>query len=620
MLSANTIKALEGISKATRAGHRAKKLHKLMRSRRDLWFRAYVNIYANRGALTPGIDENTLDGFGEERVDALMESVRDGTYRPSPVRRTYIQKDPDKPNGKKRPLGIPRGDDKLVQEVTRMLLEAVYEPVFSDYSHGFRPKRSCHTALQQIVSSWKGTKWICDVDIKGYFDRIDHDRLLEILAKRIDDRRFLELVKQFLRAGYLEEWRYDATFSGTPQGGVVSPILANVFLHELDEFMEAKKAAFDKGARRKPNKEYRRLLCNLNNRRKWLKELDPSDPKAQRWGSEIVQMAEQMASLPSVDMHDEGFKRLHYVRYADDFLIGVVGTKTDALRVMDEVREFVEGHLKLTISEEKTTMGSLEKGCAFLGYGIRTRRKAKRVKCVVSVKADGTKVHGTKRTITSHIHLSVPEDRVRDFVRRKGYGTLHAGKSDIRWKGALLHLSDYEIISQYNAELRGFANYYCLAPKYYLSKLEWMAHTSLYKTLARKHDVTWAKIVQRLRADRGEYRLEYSAGGEQRQLAVFRLRDRYEPSNASTVDLLPNVYKYTGRTELLERMAARQCEYCETRNGPFEVHHIRKLKDIEKDTEPWKRLMMARRRKTLVLCKPCHVDLHRGILVDRRFA
>lgn len=621
MLSASTMVALSGLSKASRAGYKAKKLHKLMRSRKDLWFQAYANIYSNHGALTKGIDKNTLDGFGEERVHELMKSISEGAYKPSPVRRIHIPKDSRKPHGKKRPLGIPRGDDKLVQEVARMLLEAVYEPVFSEFSHGFRPQRSCHTALQQVIDSWKGTKWVCDVDIKGFFDNIVHDKLLAVLAKRIDDRRFLRLIEQFLKAGYLEDWRYHATYSGTPQGGIVSPILANVFLHELDVFMEVKKRGFDQGKRRRKNKEYHRLLCNISNRKKWLKDMDQSDPKAVKWNAEIVSMAGSMAAMPSVDMHQVDFKRPRYVRYADDFLIGVVGTKADAVRIMAEVKAFVESDLLLTISEEKSSLGSLEDGCTFLGYGVRTRRMDKRMKCVVALKSDGTKVHGTKRTITSHVHLSVPEDRVRRFAESKGYATMHHGRTGIRWKGGMLHMSDYEIISQYNAELRGFANYYALAPKYYLSKLEWVAHSSLFRTLARKHNVTPAKVIRWLKVDRGQYRYTYSLNGEKRKLPVFRLRDRQPPTWVAKIDAVTNtVWFGTSRTELLARLAARRCEYCNTNEGPFQVHHVRKLADIAKGKATWQKLMIARRRKTLVLCQPCHVDLHRGTLPDRRFA
>lgn len=616
MLSDRTIKALEGISKASRSGARVKKLHKIMRVSDDLWFHAYARIQANRGAITPGVTRNTLDGFGKERVLTLMNSLRDGTYRPTPVRRTYILKDPTKPNGKKRPLGIPTGDDKLVQEVARTLLEAIYEPVFSDRSHGFRPGRSCHTALTQIVDSWKGTKWVCELDIKGYFDSIDHEILLKVLEKRIDDRAFLDLIRLFLRAGYLEDWKYHETYSGTPQGGVVSPILANIYLHELDEYMAAKIAVFLKGKRRKPSKAYKALTYQIGRRRQFLREHGETHARSEILGSEIDEMSERLRSMPSVDMHDPGFKRLHYVRYADDFLVGIVGTKDDAIRTMEEVKGFVEGALKLTIAVEKSRLAALEDGVEFLGYGVRSRRMDKQVKCIVG-KAEDRTVHAVKRTITSHIHLSVPIDRVRTFAQQRGYGTYDAGPVDIRARLPLMAQSDFEIVSQFNAELRGFANYYALAPKYYLNHLEWMAHTSLYKTLGRKHDEPWSKVFRRMWAKDGRA-LTYNHDGKERTLRVFRLTDRTKPDLYRSPDQLPNLFVYSGRSELLQRLFAEKCEACGTEEKPFEVHHVRKLADIAKSASRWDRMMAERRRKTLVLCRPCHVDLHRGTLPDNR--
>lgn len=618
MLSDRTIKALEGIGKASRSGARAKKLHKVMRGSEDLWLHAYARIQSNRGAITRGATNNTLDGFGKERVLSLMESLREGTYRPTPVRRTYILKDPTKPDGKKRPLGIPTGDDKLVQEVARTLLEAIYEPVFTDRSHGFRPGRSCHTALKQIIDSWKGTKWVCELDIKGYFDSIDHEVLLAVLEKRIDDRAFLDLIRLFLRAGYLEDWKYNATHSGTPQGGVISPILANIYLHELDEFMEGRIAAFNKGDRRKPSKAYKALIYQIGRRREFLREHGETHVRAASLRAEIDELGGRLRSMPSVDMHDPGFKRLHYVRYADDFLVGVVGTKEDACRAMEEVRGFVEGTLKLTISLEKSRLAALEDGVEFLGYGVSARREGKRLKCIVG-EAAGRTVHATKRTITSHIHLSVPRERVKTFAQQRGYGTYDAGPNDIRARLPMLGQSDFEIVSQFNAELRGFANYYALAPKHYLNHLEWMAHTSLYKTLGRKHDEEWAKVFRRMWTPTGRALL-YNQGGEEKRLRVFRLKDRAKPNANRSPDWLPNLFKYSGRSELLRRLSAQQCEACETDGGPFEVHHVRKLADVAKGKTRWERMMIERKRKTLVLCRPCHLALHRGTLPDRRHA
>ena len=220
-----------------------------MCSSTDLWTEAYGRIYKNRGALTKGVDEVTLDGMSHERINDLIELVKNGKYEPKPSRRTHIPKDARKPNGKKRPLGIPNGDDKLVQQVMKVILKAIYEQNFSDWSHGFRPNRSCHTALSVIKEGWKSTKWICEVDIKGFFDNIDHNLLLKFLSKRIDDEKFLRIIKKFLKAGVVDNWKYNATHSGTPQGGIISPILANIYLHELDEFMEKRIAEFGKGGK-----------------------------------------------------------------------------------------------------------------------------------------------------------------------------------------------------------------------------------------------------------------------------------------------------------------------------------------------------------------------------------
>lgn len=426
MLSDRTIKAIEGAAKAVHNGCKAKKLLKIMGACPDLWLRAYANIYPNKGALTRGVDDNTLDGFSTERVNNLIQAIKHGAYSPKPVRRVHIPKDKLNPKGKARPLGIPTGDDKLIQEVMRMILEALYEPVFSDDSHGFRPHRSCHTALDGIRSSWKSTKWFCEVDIKGYFDNIDHTKLLDILKKRIEDEAFLSLLGKFLKAGYVEDWRWNATHSGTPQGGIVSPILANVYLHELDVFMQGLKDQFNKGERRRANREYARLMNRAYLRRKRLREagslgaeearslrekiaalkeqyprkpngkldLDApayrkldneltklqavlrdrgpiDDDEVARLNSEIKVLAKQYNTMPANDMHDPNFRRLHYVRYADDFLIGVTGTKDEAETIKAQVRAFIEDELKLEVSTEKSRLGAFEDGCRFLGYRRR---------------------------------------------------------------------------------------------------------------------------------------------------------------------------------------------------------------------------------------------------------
>ena len=197
---------------------------------KELFLLAYQNIYASQGNMTQGTDGKTIDAMSLNRIDGIIASLKDESYQPQPSRRTYIPKK----NGKMRPLGIPSFDDKLVQECVRLLLEAVYEGAFAKTSHGFRPNHSCHTALSQVQVCFTGVKWFVEGDIKSFFDNINHEVMVDILTERIKDERFLRLIRKFMKAGYLEEWQYHNTYSGTPQGGIISPILANIYLDKLD--------------------------------------------------------------------------------------------------------------------------------------------------------------------------------------------------------------------------------------------------------------------------------------------------------------------------------------------------------------------------------------------------
>ena len=220
----------------------------------NLWWLAYEQIASRPGNMTRGTDNRTIDGIGEERIQKVINDLKASRYKPKPVRRVYIPKS----NGKQRPIGVPCFEDKLLQTVIRLVLEAIYEPTFSTYSHGFRPQRSCHTALEQ-VKKMRGVRWWVEGDIHGFFDNLDHSTMLRILNKRIQDKRFLHLIEQFLRAGYVEDWQYHQTYSGTPQGGNLSPILSNIYLNELDVAMEQQIRAFNRGKTRRYTSEYMQI-------------------------------------------------------------------------------------------------------------------------------------------------------------------------------------------------------------------------------------------------------------------------------------------------------------------------------------------------------------------------
>lgn len=200
----------------------------------NLYLTAYGNLYSNRGALTPGVEaDDTVEGMSLERITKIIEKLKDRTYQWRPTRSREIPKK----NGQVRRLGLPGWKDKLVQEVIRLILQAYYEPQFSEYSHGFRPGRGCHTALQEI-RTWGGTRWFIEGDITGCFDNIDFKVLLEIINRNIKDKTFLKLLEKMLQAGYMQDWQYQQTYSGVPQEGGISPILSNIVLNELDKFVE----------------------------------------------------------------------------------------------------------------------------------------------------------------------------------------------------------------------------------------------------------------------------------------------------------------------------------------------------------------------------------------------
>lgn len=431
-----------------------------------LFLRAYGKLYANKGAMTEGVNpQDTVDGMSMERIRKLIQQLEDGTYQWNPARRKYVPK----ANGKQRPISIPGWEDKLLQEVMRMILEAYYEPQFRESSHGFRPHRSCHTALSTIKQKWKGTKWFIEGDIRGCFDNIDHHVSLNLLSRKIKDDRFLKLIRGALKAGYMEDWVYHKTFSGTPQGGIISPILANIVLHELDKFSEdVLIPKYISGKRRKRHPEYTRL------------ESQKARLKKQGDREGLRRTVKAMRELPGVDTYDPDFRRLKYCRYADDFLLGFQGPKHEAEAIKAEVGTFLKT-LGLEMSEEKTHITHAQSEAAlFLGYEIS--------------------VAGNRQKISKD--QNNPQRKVR---RVNGVIRLRVSRSVItKWKGkyakkgkpsrmpSRLRLSDYEMVTMYGAELRGLYHYYAMAQNVSqaLGTIRWFAIESLRKTLCNKHKLS----------------------------------------------------------------------------------------------------------------------------------
>jgi len=616
MLSARTGDKLRAISEVTRRGRRAKDLRRLM-NHPDLWMQAYLNIQGNKGALTRGTDTVIMDGYSPERAANLVELIREKRYKPKPVRRHRI---PTKIAGKMRPLGIPSADDKLVQEVVRMILERIYEPLFKDSSHGFRPKRSCHTALRSMQKGWTGTKWFIDIDIKGYFNNISHDILMELLKKRIEDTQFLNLIRNMLKAGYVEDWQYHKMYSGTPQGGIVSAILANIYLHELDEYMEQKKQEFDQGKRRHSSTAWHNVTGYLRYYRQRMAALQgDTTPEArikiERYTQTIRELSERQKHLPAGDPLDPTYRRLFYIRYADDYLIGIIGSKQEAEKVFSEITTFLNTHLKLEISEEKSGIHHAKEGTSFLGYVVQNFSSEKRVK--IHRKAY-TKVVATRRTVKDRLQLRVPQTKMSAFCQHKGYGNYERFHPSAR--PSWVKMDEAEILLAYNAEMRGLANYYALAneAKTGLTKLMYLAKSSFLATLAWKHKSSISKENARLRQGQDLVVLAKTKEGNPKRYTLFTLRNWKPPQPKENVDKMPTTaHLRFGRSILEQRLTASCCESCGKEGGYFEVHHVRQLRDLQ-GKEWWEQVMSYRKRKTMVLCIECHDLLHTHKLSNRQ--
>jgi group II intron reverse transcriptase/maturase len=553
---------------------------------RQLYLLAYGRIYANQGAMTPGATEETADGMSEERIDAIIDAMRHERYRFAPARRIYIPKR----NGKLRPLGLPTWSDKLVGEVVRLLLEAYYEPCFSDRSHGFRPGRGCHTALREVANTWAGTTWFIEADISDCFGSFDHDIMIAILSEKIHDGRFLRLMRHMLEAGYLEDWTWNATLSGVPQGGVVSPVLSNIYLHKVDEYVETVLIPrHTRGRGRKRNPAYDAVKAHAAQARQ----------RGDR--SSYRELRRRMRSMSSRDPRDPGYRRLRYVRYADDQLLGFAGPKAEAERIKDQLATFLREDLGLELSSEKTLITHARTRAArFLGYEIIVQQ------------ADSRITHG-RRSANGMIALRVP----RDVITAKCAPYLRRGKPAHR--SALQNLDDYHIVDTYGAEYRGIVQYYLLATDVWrLERLRWTAETSMLKTLAAKHQSSVSKMAVRYRAtivtpygQRACFEARVQRAGKQPLVARFGGIPLVRNRAAALTDRIPDRAPHP-RKELVTRLLKRRCELCE-QPGRVVVHQVRALACLPEPgpgQPEWAVLMARKRRKTLMVCQPCHDAIH----------
>lgn len=552
----------------------------------ELHLASYGKIYRNFGAMTKGVTSETADGMSLSKIEEIPAALRRDRFDWTPVKRVYIPKK----NGKLRPLGLPTWSDKLVQESLRVILEAYYEPQFSDSSFGFRPNRGCQTALTRIAKTWTGTSWFIEGDIKGCFDNIDHDVLLGILREKIHDGRFVSLVAKLLRAGYFEDWQYHATLSGSPQGGIVSPILSNIYLDKLDKFVEGTLLPeFNRGKRRRHNQAYRNLYKTAVRRRL------AGDMEDYR------NCMRCKGQLPSKDVNDPGYRRLRYVRYADDFLLGFTGPKREAEDIKERLRRFLHETLKLTLSPEKTLITHARSQKArFLGYDI----------CVSH--NDDCKVGGVRKA-NGNVCLLIPADS----IARRIANLTRDGK--IVARSELINERPLDIVARFQAEWRGLVQYYRLAwnQNVRLGRLFYFMSVSLAKTLAVKLHMSAKAVFDTFRAE-----VETPLGCRKVLLIRERLHDGERVAYFGGINLVrsstrencdpPTFISCIPQAELVNRLRADRCELCGL-EGPGVVHQVRSLADLRRSWQAkppkWVRMMQRRNRKTLVLCRRCYQDI-----------
>ena len=567
----------------------------------ELFYVAYQKIASNGGSTTKGSDGRSIDGMSLARIETLIASLKDESYQPHPSRRVHIPKK----NGKTRPLGIPAFEDKLVQEVVRMILEAIYEGHFETTSHGFRPKRSCHTALLHIQKTFSGAKWFIEGDIKGFFDNIDHDVLVGILRERISDDRFIRLIRKFLKAGYVEDWTFHNTYSGTPQGGIVSPILANIYLDKLDKYVKEYIQHFDKGTKRRPGKESNNLANERKRTVRKLKKVKDGTEKA-ALVARLKAIEQERAAFPNGDEMDESYRRLKYIRYADDFILGVIGSKEEAQRIKEDIKSFLSASLALELSEEKTLITHTGKSAKFLGYEITVTRDNHQRRDVRGC---------LRRTYGKRVRLNVSMATLRDKLLEYGAMEIKLRNGKEIWKpkcrSGLIFNDDLEILDRYNRETVGFCNYYLIANNcVVLHNFRYIMEYSMYKTFAGKYRSTVRKINKKYRYNK-LFTVKYEQKGAIKSRTFYKtsFKRRTTAFNGSC-DIEPYSIADVSRTNLTDRLKAEKCELCGA-TGKLIMHHVRNLKDL-KGKESWERLMSARKRKTIALCPSCHRLRHLG--------
>jgi group II intron reverse transcriptase/maturase len=541
---------------------------------------AYHNLKSNPGNMTPGIIPTTLDGFSSDTITKIIDSLKDQTFKFNPGRRIQIPK----ASGGTRPLTIAPPRDKIVQEVIRMILEVIYEPVFSKSSHGFRNGKSCHTALKEIRTKFGVASWYIEGDISKCFDSFDHDLLINFLRNKIKDERFIRLIIKALKAGYFEFREYNHSILGTPQGSIISPILCNIYLDNFDKYVEQLIKTFSKGTKARPNP----LWISYNNKK-----------RRSHTNADKIKWHKLMLSTPSKDLMDPNFKKLIYVRYADDWIIGVRGSLKDCKLILEQLRFFLRDNLKLTLSDKKTLITNARQNRAiFLGTSISRGLH----------QTFNYSLGSFARRNNRDIRLEVPLDRIHKKLNDVGFLKDKTPIPRFLW----LHNSKDQIISLYNSVFRGYLNYYSFAmnKNQLISYLHFILKTSCAKLLAAKFTLkTQNRVYLELGKDlKGKEKIGFIAADYGLTPWDFKTPSdtplRGQHNKVSENGIINTLYAESISVASLENLS---CSNCGSKYR-VEMHHVKYLKDLNPKLSKIDALMDKRRRKQIPLCRECHLS------------
>lgn len=557
---------------------------------KNLYYQAYDKIKLKPGNMTQGLYHETLDGMSDNVIENICEKLRDETFQFKPARRIFIAKS----KGGNHPLTIASPRDKLVQQVMVSILEPIFEPTFSEASHGFRPNKSIHTALKAVEEKLRVCRWVIEGDISKCFDSFDHKILIEIIRKRIKCQKFINLISKALSAGFGEEGKtIEANIIGTPKGSILSPLLCNIYMNEFDKFVMEIKKNFDNGTKVLRNKEYHKLATRLLRKIKTGKE-----PK-----ENVKKEKQNLLNIKHGEFEESEFRRISFIRYADDWVLGIRGSRKESLEIKNSCQKFLKERLRLDLSEEKTKITNLlENKVKFLGCKLYLKKNPNLTK----INRNGTTF---KRRNSLNLIMEAPIKDILNKLEEAGFAK--GGKSVP--KGLLIHKSKEQIVNIYNVVFRGFLNFYSFAYNRggLVSLLRHILWFSCGKTLAVKFKAGGiSKIINKFGADfKGNSKISFYKPD-------YKIIKGSQKFKINTV-IKTNVSGLYGDPISKAKLFNMKCKFCESEKM-VEMHHIRMMRDIKHFHDKISEKMIKENRKQIPLCRKCHKMHHSNKLASNK--